>query len=209
MKKIKPIIIGIAGGTASGKSTVTKKIKDHFKHEVIFIAHDNYYKDQSHLTLADRKKVNYDHPNSLETDLLVKHLKQLIAGKSIKMPQYDFTVSNRKKTETVLLTPKKVIIIEGILVFENENLRNLMDIKLFVDTDADIRLGRRISRDIQERGRTLEFSLHQYLTMSRPMHQAFVEPMKKYADIILPEGGENSIGLQMIIHSIEKIVKKK
>ncbi|OGK71728.1 uridine kinase [Candidatus Roizmanbacteria bacterium RIFOXYC2_FULL_38_9] len=201
------MIIGITGGTSSGKSTVTQKIRDHFKHEVIFIAHDNYYKDQSHLTLEQRAKVNYDHPNSLDTKLLVKHLKKLLAGTSIEMPQYDFTISNRKK-ETVLLTPKKVIIIEGILIFENEDLRNLMDIKIFVDTDADLRLGRKITRDIQERGRTLEHALNQYVTMSRPMHLAFVEPNKKYADIIIPQGGNNRIGVQMIIHTIEQLYKE-
>ena len=206
MRKLKPIIIGIAGGTASGKTTVTQKIREHFNRNVIFIAHDNYYRDQSHLDLAERKKVNYDHPKALETELLTVHLKKLLAGKTIRMPQYDFTVSNRKK-ETILLEPKKVIIMEGILIFENEELRTLMDIKLFVDTDADIRLGRRITRDIRERGRTLDFSLNQYLTMSRPMHLAFVEPTKKYADIIIPEGGNNKIGVQMIIHSIEKLYK--
>lgn len=201
--KTKPIIIGISGGTGSGKSTVTQKIRDHFKHQVIFIAHDNYYIDQTKLTMEERKKVNYDHPNSLDTKLMIRHLKQLIAGKSIKMPQYDFTVSNRKK-ETFRLIPTSVIIVEGILVFENRALRELMDIKLFVDTDADIRLGRRIKRDIQERGRTLEYSLNQYLTVSRPMHLTFVEPYKKYADIIIPEGGNNKVGINMVINTIEK-----
>jgi uridine kinase len=148
-----------------------------------------------------RKKTNYDHPDSLETTLLITHLKDLKAGKNVAIPTYDFAQHNRSK-ETIFAKPQKIIIVEGILLFENEDLRNMMDIKLFIDTDADIRLGRRITRDIQERGRTLDFSLNQYLTMSRPMHQAFVEPMKKYADIILPHGGENIMGIELVCSAI-------
>jgi len=207
MKTQRPLIIGIAGGTGSGKTTVAKKIKDHFGQDVLYIPHDNYYKDQSELSLKERAKTNYDHPTALDTDLLVQHVETLILGKSIQMPLYDFATSNRMK-ETTMVFPKPVIIVEGILIFEHEKLRELMDIKIYVDTDADIRLGRRIKRDIQERGRTIEYSLNQYLSQSRPMHLAFGEPSKKYADIILPEGGENKVGLQMIIHSIENRGRK-
>jgi len=199
----KPLIIGIAGGTGSGKTTIAKKIKHHCGDDVLYIAHDSYYKDQSHLTMEERKKTNYDHPDALDTFLLVRHLRQLIKGKSIAMPVYDFTVSNRLH-ETVQTDPKPVIIVEGILTFENKELRNLMDIKIYVDTDADIRLGRRIKRDVEERGRTLEYSLNQYITISRPMHLTFIEPNKKYADIIIPEGGNNKVGIRMITHLIEK-----
>lgn len=206
-KYIKPLIIGVSGGAGSGKTTVAKKIKNHFQHEVIYIPHDNYYRDQTHMTMEERKKVIYEHPKALETSLLISHLKKLIKGKSVQMPAYDFTLSNRTK-ETTLLKPKKVIIIEGILIFENKQLRDLMDIKIFVDTDADIRLGRKIIRDINERGRTLEHSLKQYYEMTRPMHLTFVEPNKKYADIIIPEGGNNRVGVQMIIHTMNSYIKK-
>lgn len=203
----KPLIIGVVGGAGSGKTTIAQKLKNHFKHEVIYIAHDNYYRDQTHMTMEERKKVVYEHPKALETSLLISHLKKLIKGKSVYMPMYDFTVSNRTK-KTTLLKPKKVIIMEGILLFENKQLRDLMDIKIFVDTDADIRLGRKIIRDINERGRTLEHSLKQYYEMTRPMHLAFVEPNKKYADIVIPEGGNNKVGVEMIIHTIEQLYKK-
>lgn len=203
MKK-RPLLIGIAGGTGSGKSTIANKIKKHFKNNVVYLAHDSYYIDLSHLSLKQRSKVNFDHPNALETTLLVKHLNKLLRGNSIKMPVYDFVTSNRTK-KTIKISPKPIIIVEGIFIYENEILRNLFDIKIFVQTDDDIRLGRRIVRDIQDRGRTLEFSLNQYLTMSRPMHQIFVEPTKKYADIIIPEGGHNDVGINILIHAIEKL----
>ncbi len=203
MKK-RPLLIGIAGGTGSGKSTIANKIKKHFKNNVVYLAHDSYYIDLSHLSLKQRSKVNFDHPNALETTLLVKHLNKLLRGNSIKMPVYDFVTSNRTK-KTIKISPKLIIIVEGIFIYENEILRNLFDIKIFVQTDDDIRLGRRIVRDIQDRGRTLEFSLNQYLTMSRPMHQIFVEPTKKYADIIIPEGGHNDVGINILIHAIEKL----
>lgn len=203
MKK-RPLLIGIAGGTGSGKSTIANKIKKHFKNNVVYLAHDSYYIDLSHLSLKQRSKVNFDHPNALETTLLVKHLNKLLRGNSIKMPVYDFVTSNRTK-KTIKISPKPIIIVEGIFIYENEILRNLFDIKIFVQTDDDIRLGRRIMRDIRDRGRTLEFSLNQYLTMSRPMHQIFVEPTKKYADIIIPEGGHNDVGINILIHAIEKL----
>ena len=200
------IIIGIAGGTGAGKTTLVKIIQDQFNEQVVCISHDSYYKDLSHLSLAKRQKVNFDHPNSLETDLLIKHLKELIKGKSIKVPIYDFNVSNRTNRYN-LIAPRTVVIIEGILLFSDPILRNLFDIKVYVDAPADIRLGRRIERDIKERGRTLEHSLNQYLSMSRPMHEQFVEPSKKYADIIIPEGGKNKIATQMLINLIEKYLK--
>ncbi len=202
----KPVIIGIAGGTGSGKTTVARRIIRHFGRNAAYIPHDNYYRDQSAISMEERKKVNYDHPDALETDLLASHLVHLRRGKTVEVPLYDFTTCNRQG-ETQRIEPAGVIVVEGILVFENENLRNLFDIKIFVDTDADIRLGRRIVRDMQERGRTLEFSLHQYLTLSRPMHLAFVEPSKKHADIVIPEGGSNRIGVQAIINTVEAVMK--
>lgn len=198
---MKPLFVGIAGGTGSGKTTVAHKIASYFGSSCAIIAHDSYYRDQSDLEMKERVKTNYDHPDSLETTLLIEHLKSLKQGKKVTIPTYDFTQHNRAKN-TILISPKKIILVEGILLYENETLRNLMDIKLFVDTDADIRLGRRIARDIKERGRTLEFSLNQYLTMSRPMYLAFGEPSKKYADIILPHGGENVIGIELVVSAI-------
>lgn len=198
---MKPFIVGIAGGTGSGKTTIANKLSNYFGKRAVCIAHDSYYRDQSKLSLEDRMKINYDHPASLETTLLIRHLKALIQGKTIKMPVYDFTQHNRSK-EVLTIVPKPVIIIEGIHAFTDEQLRSFMDLKVFVDTDADIRLGRRIVRDIHERGRTLEFSLNQYLTMSKPMHEAFVEPSKKYADIIIPEGGNNITGISILTQFI-------
>ena len=204
---IKPLFIGIAGGTGSGKTTVANKIASFFPKDSECIAYDCYYKDQSHLAMDIRKKTNYDHPDSLETSLLIHQLRMLKMGKKISIPTYDFSQHNRSK-EVTFTFPKKIVIVEGILLFENEKLRTMMDIKLFVDTDADIRLGRRITRDIQERGRALDFSLNQYLTMSRPMHLAFVEPTKKYADIILPHGGENVLGIEFVVSAIRHSLRK-
>ncbi|MCL4374638.1 uridine kinase [Patescibacteria group bacterium] len=206
--KRKPFVIGIAGGTGSGKTTVAKKIRAHFKNKVLYIPHDNYYRDQTQLTLEERKKTNYDHPNSLETNLLIRHLKKLIAGEKVAMPLYDFVVHNRRDQPITVLS-KPIIVVEGILIFENQELRNIFDLKLYVDTDADIRLSRKITRDIGERGRTLEFVLHQYLAMARPMHLAFGEPSKKYADLIIPEGGDNHIAVRSIIHAVDRLRKEK
>lgn len=204
---MKPLFVGIAGGTGSGKTTVAAKIRSFFPHHCICIAHDSYYKDQSHLPLSRREEINYDHPDSLETQLLTEQIKSLKDGKKVKMPLYDFSQYARLN-KTKIICPHKIIIVEGILLFLNEELRNMIDIKLFVDTDADIRLGRRITRDIQERGRTLNFSLNQYLTMSRPMHLAFVEPTKKYADIILPHGGDNILGIEIVVNAIRQSLNK-
>ena len=159
------------------------------------------------MKMSEREKINYDHPDSLETDLLIRQLQELKRGKNIHVPVYDFAQYNRA-TKAVTVKPNKIIIVEGIHIFQNAELRDMMDIKLFIDTDADIRLGRRITRDINERGRTLDFSLNQYLTMSRPMHLAFVESTKKYADIILPHGGENVLGIGLVINAIQQSLKK-
>jgi len=199
-------LIGIAGGTGAGKSTLVKAIKKHFGSQIVCLSHDSYYRDLSNLTLAKRQKVNFDHPNSLETTLLIKQLQDLLQGKSIAVPVYDFKVSNRTK-KIILIKPAPVILVEGILIFANKTLANLFDIKVYVDAQADIRLGRRIKRDIEERGRTLDFSLNQYLTMSKPMHEKFVEPYKQIADIIVPKGGKNKIALNMILKTIQSHLK--
>ncbi len=204
---MKSLFVGIAGGTGSGKTTVAHKIASYFGSSCVIIPHDSYYRDQSNMKMEERERTNYDHPDSLETQLLINQLRLLKQGKKIHIPTYDFSHHTRAK-ETLLVSPKKIIIVEGILLYENEILRNMMDFKLFVDTDADIRLGRRIARDIKERGRTLEFSLNQYLTMSRPMYLAFGEPTKKYADIILPHGGENTIGIDLVVSAITHSIHK-
>ena len=201
-----PLVIGIAGGTGSGKTTLARKLLHHFKENAVCVAHDSYYRDQSTLSLEERKRTNYDHPDALETPLLVRQLRQLMRNKSIHVPVYDFSQHTRGSA-TITVLPQKIIILEGILIFHEEALRRLMDLKIFVDTDADIRLGRRIVRDIQERGRTLEFSLHQYLTMSKPMHEAFVEPSKRFADVIIPEGGHNVLGLKVLVNTISQMMK--
>ncbi|MBK5253194.1 MAG: uridine kinase [Peptostreptococcaceae bacterium] len=195
--KDKAIVIGIAGGTGSGKSTLIDAIKSEFNDEITIISHDYYYKPHNELTFEERKHLNYDHPNSFDTDLMVKHIKELTEGKSIERPVYDFTIHNRLD-ETVTLNSSKVIIVEGILIFENKELINLFDIKVFIDTDADVRIIRRIVRDVKERGRTLESVVEQYLTTVKLMHEEFVEPSKKNADIIIPEGGFNRVAIDML-----------
>lgn len=196
------LIIGVAGGTGSGKTTLVSKLSDYFQSRVSCLSHDSYYRDLSHLSLDDRRKVNFDHPDSLETTLLIKHLKQLRQGRAVTVPVYDFFVSNRTK-QTKRVEPKPIVIVEGILLFENKALRELFDIKVFIDAEADIRLGRRITRDMKERGRTLDFSLKQYLNKSKPMHDQFVEPNKRYADLIIPGGGNNKIALKVLIDVIQ------
>lgn len=195
--KEKAIVIGIAGGTGSGKSTLINAIKNEFNDEITIISHDYYYKAHNELTFEERKHLNYNHPNSFDTDLMVGHIKTLVDGKSIERPLYDFTIHNRVD-DTVTLNSAKVIIVEGILIFENEELRNLFDIKVFIDTDADVRIIRRIVRDVKERGRTLESVVEQYLTTVKLMHEQFVEPSKKNADIIIPEGGFNRVAIDML-----------
>lgn len=200
----KPILIAITGGTGSGKSTVAKAIYSNFKKESIsIIMQDSYYKDQSDLTFEERTKTNYDHPHAFDTDLLIEHLKQLVSGRAIEIPIYDFTIHNRKK-ETVREEPKNIIIVEGILVLEDQRLRDLFDIKIYVDTDADLRILRRLTRDIRERGRTMESVIDQYLKVVRPMHLQFIEPTKRYADLIIPEGGKNRVAIDILAATIRQ-----
>ena len=197
-----PIIIGIAGGTGSGKSTLVQEIAAEFQDSVCLISHDYYYKAHDDMPYEDRCKLNYD------TDMLVEHLQLLKRGLSVHRPVYDFTQHNRAP-EVVEVKPAKVIIVEGILIFAEETLRQMFDIKLFVDTDADVRILRRILRDVQERGRTLESVVTQYLTTVKPMHEQFVEPSKKYADIIIPEGGRNHVALSMVNHRIRALLMEE
>lgn len=205
----RPILIGIAGGTGSGKSTVTREIyKSITDRNVAIIEQDSYYKDQSDISFEERVKTNYDHPFAFDNELLISHLKDLLDGKSIQKPIYDFENHNRKK-ETVLVEPKDIIVLEGILILYDEDLRKLMDIKLFVDTDADVRVIRRILRDIKDRGRTLDSVVKQYMTTVRPAHMQFVEPTKRYADIIIPEGGYNKVAIDIIVTKVNDIVKQK
>ena len=197
------LVIGIAGGTGSGKTTLMNRIIDKFSDHITVLSHDNYYKRHDELTYEQRCGLNYDEPAALETDLMARHLDSLRQGEAIDCPVYDFTQHNRSD-ETIRIVPKKVIIVEGILIFENQPLRDRMDIKIFVDTDADVRLCRRISRDVRKRGRTLESVLDQYQTTVKPMHEMYVEPSKKYADIVVPEGGKNIVALDMIMGRIQR-----
>jgi uridine kinase len=201
--KRKPLIIGVAGGTASGKTTIANAIMESINHpQMVMIQHDAYYRDASHLPLAERAKINFDHPDALETDLMVRHLRELIAGRSIEMPVYDFSIYTRLK-KGIVKKPAKVIIIEGILIFCEQALRDLMDVKIFVDTDSDLRFIRRLKRDIQERKRSMESVISQYLGTVRPMHIAFVEPSRKYADIIIPQG-HNPVSTAMVVTMIRQ-----
>ena len=195
------MILGIAGGTGSGKTTLTRRLKERFGDEVSVVYHDNYYKRRDDLTYEERCAINYDHPNAFDTDMLLEHLAQLKAGHAVECPVYDYTVHNRSD-KTVLIQPAPVIIVEGILLFAFPELCDLMDIKVFVDTDADVRILRRIVRDVNKRGRTLESVLSQYLTTVKPMHEQFVEPSKRKADIIVPEGGKNTVALEMLVHRV-------
>ena len=197
------LVIGIAGGTGSGKTTLMSNLIKEFSEDVTILSHDNYYKRHDDLTYEQRCLLNYDEPAALETDLMAAHLEQLRQGNAIDCPVYDFTQHNRSN-DTIHLVPKKVIIVEGILIFENKELRDLMDIRIFVDTDSDVRLCRRIVRDVRERGRTLESVVSQYLDTVKPMHEMYVEPSKKYANIIVPEGGKNLVALDMITGRIRR-----
>ena len=201
-------VIGVAGGTGSGKSTLVKRLQEAFRSEdVATLCHDYYYKAHPELTYEERTKLNYDHPQSFDTDMLVEHIRALKSNVVIERPVYSFVDHNRT-SETVPVKPSKVIIIDGILIFENKELRDMMDIKVFVDTDADLRLARRILRDVRERGRSMESVIDQYTTTVKPMHEEFVEPSKRYADVIIPEGGFNSVAVQMLIQNIRSIVEK-
>ncbi|MCR4587049.1 MAG: uridine kinase [Lachnospiraceae bacterium] len=200
-----PVIIGIAGGTGSGKSTFTNRIKDMYGDRVSVLYHDSYYRAQDNLSLEERMKVNYDHPDSLETELLLEHLKELKAGKAIESPVYDYTQHNRSK-ETVTVKPTDVILLEGILVLADAKLRKLLDIKIFVDTDADERILRRVRRDTLERGRSIQSIIDQYLATVKPMHNKYVEPSKAYADIVV-NGGLNDVALDIVATKVAKILK--
>ena len=197
------LVIGIAGGTGSGKTTLMNNLIQRFHGQVTVLSHDNYYKRHDELTYEERCLLNYDEPAALETDLMARHLDALRHGQAIDCPVYDFAQHNRSD-ETIRIEPQKVIIVEGILIFENEPLRELMDIRIFVDTDADVRLCRRIKRDVNKRGRSLESVLMQYQQTVKPMHEKYVEPSKKYASIIVPEGGKNFVALDMIIGRIAR-----
>ena len=193
-----PLILGVAGGSGSGKTTVVENIVAGIgKEKILLIEHDSYYRDLSHLPLEDRKQQNFDHPSSLETELMIRHLSALRGGYKVDIPVYDF-VAHTRTEKTIPASPKNIILIDGILIFSEPKLRNLMDIKLFVDTDDDVRLLRRLRRDILERGRNFNGVLNQYENFVRPMHLEFVEPSKRYADIIIPRGGENRVALEMV-----------
>lgn len=206
---MRPIIINIAGGTASGKTTVVYEISKYVsKDEISVICMDNYYKERNDVSLEDRKKINYDHPNSFDLDLLYKDLKDLREGKTIYCPVYDFTQHNRHAVDTIKVNPTKVIIVEGILSLYDENIRNVSDIKVFVESDPDIRFIRRLKRDIVERGRSMDNVIEQYLTTVKPMHDAFIAPTKRYADIIIPNDINHDVATQVLAAKIKDIVTK-
>ncbi|MCL4266214.1 MAG: uridine kinase [Anaerolineae bacterium] len=209
MSKKKPVVFGVAGGTASGKTTVARTILTAVgQSQIAYLPHDAYYKDRPDLSFAERAAVNYDHPNSLETKLLIEHIKQLLAGESVAVPVYDFT-RHRRTAETVLVSPCPIILVDGILIFTRRKLRELMDIKLFVDTDADVRFIRRLQRDMQERGRSLDSVIAQYLETVRPMHIKFVEPSKRFADVILPNGGMNEVAIAMVVSRLQALLAER
>ncbi|MET3196205.1 uridine kinase [Bacillus sp. OAE603] len=202
------MLLELLESTGSGKTSVTKAIYDQFKgHSILMIQQDSYYKDQTHLPMDVRLKTNYDHPLAFDNDLFIEHINQLLQYKAIEKPVYDYTIHTRS-SETIPVEPKEVIILEGILVLEDERLRDLMDIKIFVDTDADLRILRRIQRDIKERGRTVDSVVDQYVNVVRPMHNQFCEPSKKFADIIIPEGGQNFVAIDLMATKIQTILER-
>ena len=200
------LVIGIAGGSGSGKTTLTNQIAAQFVEQVTIIKHDNYYKAHDDMDYEERSRLNYDHPNAFDTELMIEHLKALKRGESIECPIYDYTIHNRSK-DTIRITPNKVIIVEGILIFENQELCDQMDIRIYVDTVADIRIIRRIQRDVLERARSLESVINQYINTVKPMHEQFVEPSKKHANVIVPEGGYNQAAMEMIQNHIKNHLK--
>ncbi|WP_419881480.1 uridine kinase [Peribacillus sp. B-H-3] len=205
----KPVVIGVAGGSGSGKTSVTRAIFESFKgHSILMIEQDYYYKDQSDLPYEERLKTNYDHPLAFDNDLLIEHIHKLLKYEPIEKPVYDYSIHTRAE-EIITVDPKEVIILEGILILEDERLRDLMDIKLFVDTDADLRIIRRMSRDIKERGRSMDSVIDQYVNVVRPMHNQFIEPTKRYADIIIPEGGHNHVAIDLMVTKIQTILEQK
>ncbi len=206
MAKQKPLVIGIAGGSGSGKTTVSKEISKRLPADrVLILTEDAYYNDNSALSMDERKKINYDHPNAYDTDLLIEQLQDLLDGKAIEMPTYNFNILSRTK-DTIHVEPADIIILEGILVLASEELRKFMDIKLFVDADDDIRFIRRLQRDTQERGRSIDWIISQYLATVKPSYNQFVEPCKKYADIIIPQGGENQVAIDMVSYKLLSII---
>jgi uridine kinase len=206
--KKSPLVFGIAGGTGSGKTTIADYIlKTVGPEKIVFLPHDAYYRDQTGLTQEERARVNFDHPSSLETELLIEHITKLRNGESIQLPSYDFKTHSRTQ-ETTTIKPQPIIVIEGILIFVEPELRDLFDLKIYVDTDADIRFIRRLKRDIEERGRTTESVINQYLDTVRPMHLEFVEPSKRYASVIIPEGGYNTVALDLIVARIESMLQE-
>ena len=203
------LVIGIAGGPGSGKTTVVRALTEQLNEKVVVLPQDSYYKDSSHLPLEERQKVNFDHPDSIDFPLLISQLSQLKEGKTIEQPVYSYLTCSRSKTETVTVTPAEVIIIEGILIFTCAELRNQMDIKIFVDADDDDRLMRIMTRDIEERGRDMEAVMSRYSKVVKPMYLQFIEPSKRYADIIIPQGGHNRVAIEIIAATIEKALHKK
>lgn len=202
----RPIVFGVAGGTASGKTTVARTILEAVgASQIAYMPHDAYYRDQPNLTQDERRQLNYDHPNSLETPLMVKHIKRLLKGEAVHLPVYDFT-TDRRTQETVLVEPAPLILVDGILIFTKRRLRELMDIKVYVDTDADVRFIRRLLRDLNERGRSLESVVTQYLETVRPMHLKFVEPSKRFADVIIPNGGLNKVAMEMVVSQLRALL---
>lgn len=201
------LVIGIAGGSGSGKTTLMKNLMKRFDNNIAVLSHDNYYRAHDELPYEQRSKLNYDHPDAFETEMMIEHLKLLKQGKPIECPVYDYTIHNRGNEVTVV-QPQKVIIVEGILIFENKELCDLMDTKIFVDTDADVRLIRRIRRDVTKRGRSLDSVLNQYLDTVKPMHEQFVEPSKKNADLVVLEGGKNLVALDMIMSQIQRHIDR-
>jgi uridine kinase len=205
----KPVVIGVAGGSGSGKTSATKAIFEHFQgHSILMIEQDYYYKDQSHLPFEERLKTNYDHPLAFDTELLIEHIQTLLRYEKIEKPVYNYAMHTRSD-ETIHVEPRDVIIVEGILILEDERLRSLMDMKLYVDTDADLRIIRRLVRDIQDRGRTMDSVIDQYVNVVRPMHNQFIEPTKRYADIIIPEGGQNHVAIDLMTTKIQTILEQK
>lgn len=204
----KPTIIGIAGGSGSGKTSVTRKIMESLQgHSIILLEQDYYYKDQSDKTMEERLQTNYDHPFAFDNDLMIEHLQQLINRETVDIPTYDYA-NHTRSSKTITVEPKEVIIIEGIFALENDELRKLMDVKVYVDTDSDIRILRRLSRDIKERGRSMDSVIEQYLSVVRPMHLQFIEPTKRFSDIIIPEGGENMVAIDIITTKIRTLVNE-
>ena len=201
------MVVGIAGGTGSGKTTITKKLMQRFGGDVSVIYHDNYYKAHHNMSYEERSRLNYDHPDSFDTDLLIQAVKDLKAGRSVTCPVYDYTIHDRSD-KVIVVRPAKVIIVEGILIFQSRELCQQMDIKIYVDTDADVRILRRIVRDVRDRGRSLDSVVNQYLSTVKPMHEQFVEPSKRNADIIIPEGGHNQVALEMVIERVRAHLAK-